>query len=297
MSAPRTLPFRQVDVFGAGPFLGNPLAVVLDAEGLDEAAMRRIAAWTDLSETTFVLPPQDPGADYRVRILTPSEELPFAGHPTLGTAAAWLAAGGVPRTPGTVVQECGAGLVPVSVADDGALAFRAPAPVRSGPVADADRDAALALCGLAPGDVLEARWIDNGPGWMGLLLADDAAVRAVRPRVVPGAERLRVGLVGLTASAQGSAAPAAQGPEAGPAVEVRALIGAAGAVREDPVTGSLNAAAAQWMVGSGRLTPPYTAVQGSQTGRDGRVRITQDADGALWVGGTVTPGVVGTLAV
>ena len=289
MSAPRTLPFRQVDVFGAGPFLGNPLAVVLGAEDLDEAVMHRIAAWTDLSETTFVLPPQDPGADYRVRILTPSEELPFAGHPTLGTAAAWLAAGGVPRTPGTVVQECGAGLVPVSVADDGALAFRAPALVRSGPVADADRDAALALCGLGRRDVLEARWIDNGPGWMGLLLADDAAVRAVRPRVVPGAEWLRVGLVGLNAPVRD--------PAEVPAVEVRALIGADGAVREDPVTGSLNASAAQWMVGSGRLAPPYTAVQGSQAGRDGRVRITQDAAGALWVGGTVTPGVVGTIAV
>jgi PhzF family phenazine biosynthesis protein len=265
-------PFAQVDVFTTGPGLGNPLAVVLDGAGLTSAAMQRFAAWTNLSETTFVVPATDPGADYGVRIFTPDAELPFAGHPTLGTCHAWLAGGGVPRDPARIVQECPAGLVPVRRTDDG-FAFAAPPLVRSGPVDEADIERIAISLGIERAAIVDAAWADNGPGWVAVLLAGAAEVLAVRPGAVP----FDIGLVGLY-------------PPGGPAaIEVRAVYPQHGLTVEDPVTGSLNASVAGWLLGSGRLTAPYVASQGTAVGRAGRVQITQDADGTIWTGGrTVT---------
>lgn len=269
-------PFRQVDVFTDVPFLGNPVAVVLDADGIDDATMSRIARWTNLSETTFVLPPTDPAADYRVRIFTPVDELPFAGHPTLGTCHAWLEAGGTPIAEGLVVQQCAAGLVRVRRSPDG-LAFAAPPLVRSGPV-DADLVAVLAaMVAVEPASIVDAAWVDNGPGWVALLLDSVDAVASARAGPVgsPAAD-LKIGLV------------AQQPPGSEHAIEVRAFFPQDGTFAEDPVTGSLNASLAQWLLGTGRLTSPYVASQGRALGRAGRVRVTED-DGAIWIGGgTVT---------
>jgi PhzF family phenazine biosynthesis protein len=272
-------PFAQVDVFTTGPGLGNPLAVVLDARGLTTGEMRRFARWTNLSETTFVLPPGDPDADYQVRIFTPDDELPFAGHPTLGTCHAWLEAGGVPRSAGVVIQACGAGLVEIRQDPDGGLAFAAPPLVRSG---DADEELVVRMAdsiGLAREDILDAQWVDNGPGWVAVLLRDAAAVLDV----VPGNVFLDLGLLGLYP------------PGSDAALEVRALYPQNGFVVEDPVTGSLNASAAGWLLASGRLTAPYTASQGGAIGRAGRIHITQDADGRVWTGGHTETVVRGTV--
>ncbi|MGY0235781.1 PhzF family phenazine biosynthesis protein [Longispora urticae] len=264
-------PFRQVDVFTTTPYRGNPVAVVLDATGLTTDEMHRFAHWTNLSETTFVLPPGTPDADYRVRIFTPTEELPFAGHPTLGTCHAWLSAGGTPKSE-VVVQECGAGLVRVRRTADG-LAFAAPPLVRSGPVDEALVVRIAGLLGLDRSAVVDAEWVDNGPGWVAVLLADAAAVAAVRPTAVD----LDLGVVGLYP------------PGSPAALEVRAFFPKDGATVEDPVTGSLNASVAGWLLRTGRVTAPYVASQGAALGRAGRVHVTVDADGALWVaGGTVT---------
>ncbi len=264
-------PFRQVDVFAESPHGGNPLAVVVDAAGLSGADMQRFANWMNLSETTFLLPPTDDGADYRVRIFTPVAELPFAGHPTLGSCRVWLDHGGVPETDGVVVQQCGAGLVPVARSDR-LLAFRAPPLIRSGPVDDATLAGAVDQLGLERADVVDAAWIDNGPGWLGLMLADAESVLAV----TPGPVDEKIGIIG--------AHPA--GHEA--AFEVRAFFGKDGMTVEDPVTGSLNASAAQWLLGSGRAAAPYLVTQGTALGRAGRVHISTDDDGAVWVGGNVT---------
>ncbi len=269
--------FRQVDVFGEQPGTGNPVAVVLDAEALSDDEMRRFSVWTNLSECTFLLPPISAGADYRVRIFSLDVELPFAGHPTLGTARAWLDAGGAPATPGTVVQECGAGLVPVRVAGD-VLAFAAPPRVRSGPVDPALLADVIAVLGVDPAAVVAAEWLDNGPGWIGLLLDTAETVLALRPDparapVDPERGRWDLGVVGRTPT--GSAE----------ALEVRAFFSdPAGALVEDPVTGSLNASAAQWLIGSGRVAAPYVARQGTALGRRGRIRVSVD-DAGLWVGG------------
>ncbi|HXW45598.1 MAG TPA: PhzF family phenazine biosynthesis protein [Streptosporangiaceae bacterium] len=271
-----TREFRQVDVFTADAYLGNPLAVVLDADGLSDDQMRRFASWTNLSETTFVLPPRDPGADYRVRIFTPSLELPFAGHPTLGTCHAWLETGGTPRTPGVVMQECGAGLVRVRQ-DAAGLAFAAPPLVRSGPVEDELADHIAEVLGIGRDEIVDLQWADNGPGWVAVLLASAEAVLAVRP----GAVDLDLGIAGPYPP--GSAA----------AFEVRAFTPSVAAV-EDPVTGSLNASLAEWLLATGRATAPYLASQGTALGRRGRVHITQDDDGTVWVGGGVVTCVSGT---
>jgi predicted PhzF superfamily epimerase YddE/YHI9 len=268
--------FQQVDVFGAEPYLGNPVAVVLDGDGLADDEMAQIANWTNLSETTFVLSPTDPAADYRVRIFTPSRELPFAGHPTLGTCHAWLTAGGAPAA-GDVVQECGVGLVRVRRVG-GRLAFAAPPLVRSGPVDAADVDRLTAAAGVDPARVVAAEWVDNGPGWVALLLDDVHVVLAADPRGDVG----DLGLVALL-------------PPGGDAdVEVRAFFPKDGTTAEDPVTGSLNASVAQWLLGSGRLTAPYVARQGTAIGRAGRVHVSSDAD-AVWIGGATTTCVDGTL--
>ncbi|MEU6729988.1 PhzF family phenazine biosynthesis protein [Nonomuraea wenchangensis] len=264
--------FTQVDVFTATPYLGNALAVVLEADGLGTEEMRRFAAWTNLSETTFVLPPTDPEADYRVRIFTPAQELPFAGHPTLGTCHAWLEAGGTPRDPGEIVQECKAGLVRVRRTGDG-LAFQAPPLIRSGPVEEPLVSSIAEALGIPRDAVVDAEWADNGPGWVALLLADAESVLALRPGTVP----CDVGVVG----------PYPAGSDL--AYEVRAFFPLQGATVEDPVTGSLNASLAQWLLRTGRVTAPYVAAQGTAIGRAGRVRIDADDSGNVWVGGsTVT---------
>ncbi|MPZ61745.1 MAG: PhzF family phenazine biosynthesis isomerase [Propionibacteriales bacterium] len=265
-------PFRQVDVFTSTPYHGNPVAVVLDGEGLSTEAMQRFAHWMNLSETTFVLPPTTPEADYRVRIFTPAEELPFAGHPTLGTCHAWLTIGGTPRHADVIVQECGVGLVRVRRTPDG-LAFAAPPLMRSGPAEEAVVERLASVLRIAADEIVDAEWVDNGPGWVAVLLEDADAVTKVRPASVD----LPVGVVG--------AYPA--GSEC--AFEVRGFFPAGGTTFEDPVTGSLNASLAQWLLRTGRASAPYVASQGTVLGRSGRVHISQEADDTIWVGGgTVT---------
>src|SRR4051812_17466180 len=275
MLRPVPRPYREVDVFTSEPYRGNPVGVVHDADGLGEAAMQRFANWTNFSETTFLLAPQAAGADYRVRIFTPDRELPFAGHPTLGTCHAWLEQGGAPRDAAAVVQECGAGLIPIRRAGEG-LAFAAPPLVREGPVADADLDRALAALHLERGELVDAAWADNGPGWMALLLRDADAVLALKPDPLP--PDLDVGVAG---------------PHPGGEWEVRTFFPIDPITVEDPVTGSFNAGLAQWLIATGRATAPYTARQGTALGRAGRVRIDQDPDGTVWVGGGAVTCVTG----
>ena len=272
--------FQQIDVFASGPLNGNPLAVVPDAEGLSDAQMAAFARWTNLSETTFLLPPADAGADYRVRIFTPKGELPFAGHPTLGSCRAWLSAGGRPRTPGRVVQECGVGLVPVRI-DGEDLAFAAPPLRRTGPVEPEVLAQIRGTLGLPEGAILDHQWIDNGPGWCAVLL--DSVERALSVRPDPALfGDLKLGVAALH-------------PPGGPAaLEVRAFF-ADGALVEDPVTGSLNAGLAQWLIGAGRLPPRYVARQGVALRRAGRVTVSAEADGT-WIGGRAVIVLEGTAA-
>ncbi|MEF2976468.1 PhzF family phenazine biosynthesis protein [Subtercola sp. YIM 133946] len=277
MSAARRRPFAQVDVFSGEAYRGNPLAVVLDGEGVDDADLARFANWTNLSETTFVLPPTDAGAaagaDYRVRIFTPVRELPFAGHPTLGTAHAWLEAGGIPRTEAQIVQECAIGMVPIRRTGS-RLAFGAPPLRRSGPVDPADLARFAAALRLSVDDIVDANWIDNGPHWVGLLLRSAEAVLAVEPDGVLLGDS-DIGVVGPY--------PADATSAGHPQFEVRGFAGGAG-VTEDPVTGSLNAGLAQWMIGAGYAPASYLAAQGSRLGRAGRIHIEQTA-AQVWVGG------------
>ena len=250
-------PFSQVDVFSSEPVRGNPVAVVHDADGLDDDQLAAFARWTNLSETTYLLAPTEPGADYRLRIFTPGGELPFAGHPTLGSAHAWLGAAGVPRTPDRVVQQCGAGLVSVH-RTAGGLAFEAPPLVRSGPVSEADLARALRALRLDADAVVDAAWADNGPGWVVVLLASSEAVLDLGPDA-SAFDGLMIGVVG----------PSPEGSEV--AVEVRAFCPDIG-VGEDPVTGSLNAGIGQWLAGD-RLPASYVAAQGTALGRRGRVHV------------------------
>jgi PhzF family phenazine biosynthesis protein len=271
--------FAQVDVFGAEPFLGNPVAVVVDGDGVSDASMAAFARWTNLSETTFLLPPTSPEADYRLRIFTPRRELPFAGHPTLGSAHAWLATGGVPRDAGVLVQECAAGLVRLRVTD-GAIAFAAPPRQRTGPVDEPTLARAAAALGLARAEILGHEWADNGPGWLALRLESAERVLAIRP------ESARLG--GL---AVGVVGPHPAGAEC--AFEVRAFIPDAG-VAEDPVTGSLNAGIAQWLIGAGLAPERYVAAQGTAMGRAGRVLVERVGDD-VWIGGATATLVEGTV--
>lgn len=267
--------FSQVDVFAPRPLTGNPVAVVHGADGLDDEQMAAFARWTNLSETTFLLTPTLPGVDYRLRIFTPVGELPFAGHPTLGSAHAWLEAGGTPAGE-KVVQECGIGLVELR-RDGDTLAFRAPELLRAGPLDEATRDQAIASIGVRPEQVLHTAWADNGPGWVGLVLDSGDTVRAIQPDY----------------ARMGSLAVGVLGPDtAGPAdAEVRAFYPPIG---EDPVTGSLNAAFAVWLTREGILPPSYTVRQGTALQRAGDVRIVTDEDG-IWVGGPSTTLIRGTL--
>jgi PhzF family phenazine biosynthesis protein len=258
-----------VDVFAAEPYRGNPLAVVLDAEGLTAGRMQQFANWTNLSETTFLLPPTRPEADYRVRIFTGSEEFPFAGHPTLGSAHAWLEAGGMPRQDGMLVQECAAGLIRVKH-DGGRLAFAAPPMTRSGPVEQEDLARVAAGLGLPREALLDASWLVNGPEWIGVLLESAAQVLAVRPDYA-AMEGLKLGVIGP--HPRGSAVD----------FEVRTFV-PGDAAAEDPVTGSFNAGAAQWLIRSGRAAESYVAAQGTVLGRAGRVQVDAVGDD-IWVGG------------
>jgi PhzF family phenazine biosynthesis protein len=273
-------PFAQVDVFTHEPYLGNPVAVVLDGEGLSTEEMQRFASWTNLSETTFILPPEDPEADYRVRIFTPVAELPFAGHPTLGTCHAWLEAAGHTEPPEAVTQECGAGLVAVRRTPDG-LAFAAPPLLRSGPVEEALVGQIAETLRLDRGEIVDAQWADNGPGWVAVLLASADAVLAVEPRF----SDLDLGVAGP------------HPPGAPAAIEVRGFFPKDGALVEDPVNGSLNASLGQWLLGSRRLSSPYVAAQGTALGRAGRVHVSQDAEGRVWVAGATATLVDGTVRV
>lgn len=276
------LPFRQVDVFSAEPLLGNPVAVVHDADGLSDEVMAGFARWTNLSETTFLLGPTSPHADYRLRIFTPGGELPFAGHPTLGSAHAWLEAGGVPREPDQVVQQCGAGDVVVRRGER--LAFAGPPLLRRGALDETTLELAAHAVGVEPADVVEAAWIDNGPGWLGLLLRDPDAVRSCRLDAAAAGD-LMIGVVGI-----------GHGPEGPPEIEVRAFCPSIG-VPEDPVTGSLNAGIAAWLVGS-HLPTSYVAAQGSALGRNGRVHVDVEdgPDPTVWVGGDTLTTIVGEVA-
>jgi PhzF family phenazine biosynthesis protein len=271
--------FRQVDVFTDTPYLGNPVAVVLGADGLSDEQMQQFANWTNLSETTFVLPPRDAGADYLVRIFTGSRELPFAGHPTLGTCHAWLEAGGQAFNPDAVVQECAAGLITVRRTEAG-LAFAAPPLIRSGPVDDQLAERVAQSLNVPRSDIVDIAWADNGPGWVAVLLASAEAVLAVKPGVLD----LDIGVAGPY-------------PDGSPeALEVRAFTPVVASL-EDPVTGSLNASLGQWLLGSGRLASPYVASQGTALGRRGRVHVSQDADGQVWVGGGTVTCIAGTVVI
>ena len=263
-------PFRQVNVFSADPLGGNPLAVVHSAEGLSEAQMGALARWTNLSETTFLLPPTDPDADYYVRIFTPGGELPFAGHPTLGSCHAWLAAGGKPRKPGLVVQQCGVGLVRVRC-DGPRLEFAAPPVRRSGPL-EQDLLAKIAKAlALSSSDIVHHQWVDNGPGWCAVMLRSARQVLSLKPDWA-ALDSLKLGVVG----------PHEAGHDA--AFEVRAFVSPGG--YEDPVTGSLNASLAQWLIGAGLAESSYVAAQGTALRRAGRVHLRKDGEG-VWVGGAV----------
>ena len=271
--------FAQVDVFATTPYKGNPVAVVLDGDGLTDEAMQRFAAWTNLSETTFVLPPTSPQADYRLRIFTPGGELPFAGHPTLGSASAWLQAGGAPAGPDGLVQECGVGLVELRREGD-RLSFRAPALRRTGPLDEALLQQVVRGLRIAREDVLDSSWVDNGPGWVAVRLSSAQAVLDLEPDHA-ALRDVMLGVVGPY-------------PAGSPhAVEVRAFADPIG-VPEDPVTGSLHAGLAGWLVASGAVPASYTASQGARVGRRGEVDL-RVTDGQVEVGGACTTCIRGTV--
>jgi PhzF family phenazine biosynthesis protein len=296
MTRMKSRPFKQVDVFTATPYLGNPLAVVLDGSGLDDAEMQRFARWTNLSETTFLLPPTEPTADYRVRIFTPGGELPFAGHPTIGSCHAWLQAGGKPKAAGRVVQQCAAGLVPLRREGE-RLAFSAPPLKRSAPSPTLLAKVAGAL-GLKAQQIVAAQVLDNGPVWFGLLLSDaDTVLRLVPDHRMLKELGVKAGVAGVPAvegssmligrsnreaRAFGGKAAAEGSPKID--LEVRAFAAPIG-VEEDPVTGSLNASLAEWLIADGHMPARYVAAQGQCLGRAGLVYIERDGDGMVWVGG------------
>lgn len=265
----RLRPFAQVDVFSKRPFQGNPVAVIIDATDLNDEDMASIARWTNLSETTFILPPTIENADYRLRIFTPTGELPFAGHPTLGSARAWLDNGGTPQTPGMITQECAAGLVAIRIEDD-QLAFAAPPLVRTGPLDEEHLNRIATAFGISRAQIIDHQWVDNGPGWAAVQLNSAKEVLALDPdfSLIPDA---KVGAVGAY-------------PEGSPhAFEIRAFAPAMG-VPEDPVTGSLNASVAQWLIVAGRAPERYTVAQGARLGRSGEITISVDGE-TIWVGG------------
>ncbi len=270
-------PFKQIDVFTQVAYRGNPLAVVLDGVGLTPAEMQVFTDWTNLSEATFLLPPEDPSADYKVRIFCPGRELPFAGHPTLGTCHAWLEAGGKPKAK-FIVQECGVGLVKIR-RDGNRLAFAAPPLKKSGPLPEADVELIARGLGVARKDIIHHSWCDNGPNWRGVMLASADQVLALKPdaQILAGLDvgvvgpRGKVGVVGSHADGEAQ-------------FELRAFFPVKSGMAEDPVTGSLNAGVAQWLIGAGLAPHEYIASQGTMLGRAGRVHVRQDGSD-IWIGG------------
>lgn len=279
-NADTSRPFRQVDVFTAEPLLGNPVAVVEDASGLSTDQMHAFTSWTNLSEATFLLPPTSDASDYRVRIFCPGRELPFAGHPTLGTCHAWLESGGQPRAD-VIVQECGAGLVRIKQQGD-VLAFAAPPLQRSGPLDETDVDRIAAGLGLSRSDIVDHQWCDNGPGWQAVLLESADQVLSIRPdpHLLAGID---VGVIGPHATGDVD-------------FEVRAFFPGNSGLTEDPVTGSLNAALAQWLIGSGRAPETYLAAQGTAMGRAGRVHVMREGDD-IWIGGRCVTVIAGEVSI
>lgn len=291
-------PFKQVDVFTAVPYRGNPLAVVLDGAGLSTAEMQHFTNWTNLSEATFLLPPTVPGADYKVRIFCPGRELPFAGHPTLGSCHAWLEAGGRPKGE-HVVQECGVGLVrlrkdpgPGPGQAAGRLAFAAPPLRKGGPLDEAEVALIARGLGIARNDIVAHAWCDNGPNWRGVMLASAEQVLALKPdaAILAG---LDVGVVGPRGKV-GVVGSRAAGDDC--AFEVRAFFPGNNGMAEDPVTGSLNAALAQWLIGAGLAPQQYVASQGTALGRAGRVHVERDGAGEIWIGGASVTCIDGRVA-
>ena len=260
--------FQQVDVFSNRPYFGNPVAVILDADDMDDERMQQIAAWTNLSETTFVLRPTHPDADYRVRIFTPTQELPFAGHPTLGTCHAWQSTQTRAPSKEEIFQESGAGLVAIRRID-GRLAFAGPPLIRSGAVDEPVVNHIASVLNIDRGEIVDAEWVDNGPGWVGVRLESADAVLALRPGFVD------IDLAVVGAYPRGSAA----------ALEVRAFFPLNGSTAEDPVTGSLGSSLTPWLVRTGVISTPFVVSQGSALGRDGRVYVSIDDRGTIWVGG------------
>ncbi|WP_085727019.1 PhzF family phenazine biosynthesis protein [Pseudomonas sp. R37(2017)] len=276
------LAIHMVDVFGAGRLSGNPLAVVIGADTWATDEMQRLTRWFNLSETAFLLEPTHPEADYRVRIFTLDREMPFAGHPTLGSCHAWLSTGRAPKNEAQIIQECAAGLVPVR-RERGRLSFAAPPLIRFGAPTQDELDEARRLLGIDARDVIDAAWIDNGPGWLGIRLASAQKVLCLDPiRNWPG--RIDVGVIG----------PHAKGGDA--AFEVRAFFSNhLGAIVEDPVTGSLNASLAQWLFAAGVVEDNYVSAQGTRLGRHGRIHLTRDESARIWVGGETRTHVEGRL--
>lgn len=296
-------PFKQVDVFTTTPYLGNPVAVVLEGDGLSDAEMASFARWTNLSETTFVLPPVNKSADYRLRIFTPGSELPFAGHPTLGSCHAWLEAGGQPKNKDLIVQECAKGLVNIRRGMSARLAFAAPELLRSAPSPVVLAQVASAL-GIKANQVTVAQLLDNGPIWLGLLLDSPETVLQIMPNHQELAKlNVKVGVAGiypqpsstLIARANREAQAFAQrSSHAAPDLEVRAFVACVG-VNEDPVTGSLNASLAQWLMADGYMPAQYTAAQGACLQRAGQIDLERDAGGQVWVGGQSVTCIDGTV--
>jgi PhzF family phenazine biosynthesis protein len=302
-------PFQQVDVFTDTAFLGNPLAVVLDGTGLSDAQMQTFAAWTQLSETTFVLPPTPEGAaggaDYRVRIFTPGAELPFAGHPTLGTAHAWLKAGHTPRQPGVLMQECGVGLVTLKQLGE-RWAFAAP-PLTRSDISAGELVPVLAALGLDASEVIVAQNLNNGPHWLGLLVdsvdtvlalePDHVALKKLGTKVGVAARRQETpgGLIRRANREARAFAPSTRIANDPTDLEVRAFAAPVG-IAEDPVTGSLNASLAQWLMDDGHMPATYSARQGTMLGRAGQVFLSQDAQGQVWVGGDVVGCIQGSVS-
>jgi PhzF family phenazine biosynthesis protein len=276
----RNVPFQQVDVFSATPFKGNPLAVITDADGLDDATMQAIANWTNLSETTFLLRPTDPAADYRVRIFTPHRELPFAGHPTLGSCHVWLGLGGRPKAE-HIVQECGAGLVRIK-RDGARLAFAAPPQRRSGEIEPELLTRIAQALDITTAAIVRAQWVDNGPGWVAVMLRSRSELLGLRFDAAALQGNQPLGVIAPCDKAHDDT-------EADFEVRAFTWIGA-----EDPVTGSLNASLAQWLIGSGIAPSQYVAAQGTALGRAGRVHVAQDGE-TIWIGGDVTTCVSGTI--
>jgi len=276
-----TFQLSQVNVFSTDPLGGNPVAVIHGAKGLSDERMFALARWTNLSETTFLLPPTNPLADYQLRIFSPGGELPFAGHPTLGSCHAWLCAGGKPKNSDVVIQQCKAGLVNIRK-HNSLLEFAAPPLIRSGLL---DDDTLLKICtalNLAPSDIVQHQWVDNGPGWCAVMLGSAQQVLDIKPNWAALAP-LNLGVVG----------PYDSNPEAN--LEVRAFVGSGG--YEDPVTGSLNASLAQWLMGAGLIKAPYIAAQGTILQREGRVHLSKDNNDEIWVGGHVVEVISGEISV